>query len=263
MINLKEAQSLVIETVKKAFADSKIFCAENHVNGKELRDIVSDVDLFMEKRIVDTLRVKYSDHFFSAEEAGEAKIKNPDESYYEWVIDPIDGTINYVAGLPFFTTSVCLKFCNELVMGVIIHHVNGDVYTAIKGGGAYKNGERIHVSGVKSAKDSVLSFMLTSHYDEAQTDWILKIVRKLSLNTRGLRLLVSQAYELALIACGQLDGTVCIKSRGFSSSAGALLVQEAGGMVTDLYGKERTSKATSLLVSNGILHDELVKLINE
>jgi myo-inositol-1(or 4)-monophosphatase len=75
-------------------------------------------------------------------------------------------------------------------------------------------------------------------------------------------LLVSQAYELALIASGQLDGTVCIKSRGFSSSAGALLVQEAGGMVSDLYGKERTKQSTSLLVSNGLLHEELVKLVN-
>lgn len=259
---LREAQNLVIKTVKDAFKDASIFCAENRVRGKELRDIVSDVDLFIEKKVIEILKNKYPNHYFSAEEAGEAMISNPNGDYYEWVIDPIDGTINYVAGLPFYTTSVCLKHCNELVMGVIVHHASGDVYTAIKGDGAYKNGQPIHISKTENVNDSILSFMLTSHYNEEQTDWILDIVRKLSLNTRGLRLLVSQAYELALIASGLMDGTVCIKSRGFSSSAGALLVQEAGGTVSDLYGKERTKQSTSLLVSNGLLHNELVSLIN-
>lgn len=259
---LQEAQELVIEIVKTAYADSQKIYADYSVKGKELRDIVSDVDVYMENRIIEVLKSKYPTHFYSAEEAGEALIDNPDGDYYEWVIDPIDGTINFVAGLPFFTTSVCLKHRNELVLGVIIHHAYGDVYSAIKGNGAFKNGNSIYVSKNMEAKDSILSFMLTSHYDEEQTDWILGIVRNLSLKTRGLRLLVSQAYELALIASGQMDGTVCIKSRGFSSSAGSLLVQEAGGIVSDLYGKERTKQSTSLLVSNGLLHEELVKLIN-
>lgn len=259
---LQEAQELVIEIVKTAYADSQKIYADYSVKGKELRDIVSDVDVYMENRIIEVLKSKYPTHFYSAEEAGEALIDNPNGDYYEWVIDPIDGTINFVAGLPFFTTSVCLKHCNELVLGVIIHHAYGDVYSAIKGNGAFKNGNPIYVSKTVEAKDSILSFMLTSHYDEDQTDWILGIVRNLSLKTRGLRLLVSQAYELALIASGQMDGTVCIKSRGFSSSAGSLLVQEAGGTVSDLYGKERTKQSTSLLVSNGLLHEELVELIN-
>lgn len=259
---LQEAQELVIEIVNTAYVDSQKIYTEYSVKGKELRDIVSDVDVYMENRIIEVLKSKYPFHFYSAEERGEALIKNPNEDFYEWVIDPIDGTINFVAGLPFFTTSVCLKHCNELVLGVIIHHAYGDVYSAIKGGGAFKNGNPIYVSKTAEAKDSILSFMLTSHYDEAQTDWILGIVRNLSLKTRGLRLLVSQAYELALIASGQMDGTVCIKSRGFSSSAGSLLVQEAGGVVSDLYGKERTKQSTSLLVSNGLLHEELVELMN-
>jgi len=260
---LNEAQNIVIETINVAYNDSLKLHSDYSIEKKEHHDIVSDVDVFIEKRIIEVLKTKYPNHFFSAEEAGEALISDPDGDYYEWVIDPIDGTINFVAGLPFFTTSVCLKHRNELVMGVIIHHANDDIYTAIKGNGAYKNGKRIFVSKNPEIKDSILSFMLTSHYDETQTDWILGIVKKLSLKTRGLRLLVSQAYELALIATGQLDGTVCIKSRGFSSSAGALLVQEAGGFVSDLYGNERTKQSTSLLVSNGLLHKELLHLINE
>ena len=258
---LEEAQDLVVETIKKAYVNSLAIRVNHSIKEKELRDIVSDVDVYVENYIIDALKTKYPTHYFSAEEAGEAVIKNSNSDYYEWVIDPIDGTINFIAGLPFFTTSVCLKRGNELVLGVIIHHAYDDVYSAVKGKGAFKNGMPIYVSKNRQVKDSILSFMLTSHYNETQTDWILGIVKKLSLKTRGLRLLVSQAYELALIASGQIDGTVCIKSRGFSSSAGALLVQEAGGLVSDLYGEKRTKQSTSLLVSNGFIHQELLNII--
>lgn len=260
-VNLKEAKNIVEDVVKKAFAiaiqEYKFF----DVQKKEFNDIVTSVDTYMEEKIISTLKTVYPNHFFSSEELGEATIDEISD-VYEWVIDPIDGTINFAAGLPYFTTSVCLKHNDEIVLGVIVHHSTGDVYTAIKGNGAYCNERQIHVSDTSSANNSILSFMLTSHYNESQTDQILSIVRKLSLSTRGLRLFVSQAYEMALIASGLLDGTVCIKSRGFSSSAGSLLVSEAGGKVTDLYGKERTKESTSLLVSNGKLHNELVGIIN-
>ena len=258
----ENALTLTLETVNKAYALSKELCRNNKIQGKELRDIVTDVDLFMEAKIIETLKRSYPNHYFSAEEAGEATVGNLNSDYYEWVIDPIDGTINYVAGLPFFTTSVCLRHKDELVLGAIIHHETGDMYTAIKGRGAFMNGNPIRVSQKRSVEESILSFMLTSHYNEAETNWILDIVRKLSLNVRGLRLLVSQAYELALIASGKMDGTVCIKSRGFSSSAGSLIVQEAGGIVSDIYGSERTKASSSLLVSNGSLHEELIEIIN-
>lgn len=230
---------------------------------KEQRDIVTNVDVFIEERMIHILKNEYPTHFFSSEEAGEALINNNAKDVYEWVIDPIDGTINFASGLPWYSTSLCLKHNNELVIGIVYVHSTKELYSAILGQGSFCNGKPIHVSQTHSLNCSVISFMLTSHYTEQQTDYILRIVRNLSLKTRGLRLIVSQAIELCLIASGRLDGTVCIKSRGFSSSAGALIVQEAGGKVSTIDGGKRDSKATSLLVSNGFIHEELVRVSNE
>lgn len=233
------------------------------IKRKEQRDIVTDADIFIEDEMIARLKSKYPQHYFSSEEVGEAKITGSLSDIYEWVIDPIDGTINYAAGLPWFSTSVCLKHGDKLVIGIVYIHSTKELYSAVKGKGSFCNGQRIFVSNTKDLSDSILSFMLTSHYNESQTDYILGIVRNLSLKTRGLRLIVSQAIELCLIASGKLDGTVCIKSRGFSSSAGALIVEEAGGIVSTIDGGERSSKATSLLVSNGIIHEQLVYECNK
>ncbi len=234
--------------------------AENTL--KEQRDIVTNADIFIESRIIERLRAEYPSHFFSSEEAGEAVIDKNVADVYEWVLDPLDGTINFAAGLPWFSTSLCLKHNHELAVGIVCIHSTKELYSAVRGQGSYCNGKKLHVSATPSLAQSVLSFMLTSHYDEQQTDDMLHIVRNLSLKTRGLRLLVSQAMELCLIAGGKLDGTVCIKSRGFSSSAGALIVQEAGGTVSAIDGGKRGGRAASLLVSNGLIHDELVRACN-
>ena len=252
-----------IKSLKEVLAALSSLKIENEISIKEGRDIVTTSDIFIETELIKKLKQLYPNHYFSSEEKGEALIDNSISDVFEWVIDPIDGTINYAAGLPWFSTSICLKHNDVLVVGIVYLHETKKIYSAVLGQGSYCDDQPIHVSETKTLDKAILSFMLTSHYDEAQTDYILGIVRNLSLKTRGLRLLVSQAYELCLIAEGKLDGTVCIKSRGFSSSAGSLIVQEAGGKVSTIDGGERTSKATSLLVSNGIIHDELVKASNE
>lgn len=263
MIDLIEVRDFAVECLMDILKELEESHLSKEIALKEQRDIVTNTDMFVENRMINRLREHYPNHFFSSEEAGEAIISQNASAIYEWVIDPIDGTINFAAGLPWYSTSLCLKYNNELVLGIVYIHSTGELYSAIAGQGSYCNGAPIHVSNTPSLDQSILSFMLTSHYSEEQTDYILHIVRNLSLKTRGLRLLVSQAFELCLIASGRLDGTVCIKSRGFSSSAGALIVQEAGGKVSTIDGGKRDSKATSLLVSNGIIHEELVKVSNE
>ena len=262
MINLEETKNYAVKSLQEVLEELEKEKLTREVSLKEQRDIVTNIDIYIEKEMIKKLKKQYSNHYFSSEEAGEAKINEEEKDIYEWVIDPIDGTINFAADLPWFSTSICLKHNNKIVIGIVYIHSTKDWYTAILGQGSYCNGKPIHVSNTKTLDKSILSFMLTSHYTEEQTDYILGIVRNLSLKTRGLRLLVSQAIELCLIASGKLDGTVCIKSRGFSSSAGALIVQEAGGKVTTIDGKERDTKANSLLVSNGLIHDELVKESN-
>ncbi len=262
MMNLVEMKEFAVKSLMEVLQELEDAGLKTEISLKEQRDIVTNTDIFVESRMIERLRAEYPSHFFSSEEAGDAVIDKNVTDVYEWVIDPIDGTINFAAGLPWFSTSICLKHNNELVIGIVYIHSTKELYSAVRGQGSYCNGKQIHVSATPSLDQSILSFMLTSHYDEQQTDYILHIVRNLSLKTRGLRLLVSQAVELCLIAGGKLDGTVCIKSRGFSSSAGALIVQEAGGKVSTIDGGKRDSKATSLLVSNGLIHDELVGVCN-
>ena len=262
MMNLVEMKEFAVKSLMEVLQELEDAGLKTEISLKEQRDIVTNTDIFVESRMIERLRAEYPSHFFSSEEAGDAVIDKNVTDVYECVIDPIDGTINFAAGLPWFSTSICLKHNNELVIGIVYIHSTKELYSAVRGQGSYCNGKQIHVSATPSLDQSILSFMLTSHYDEQQTDYILHIVRNLSLKTRGLRLLVSQAVELCLIAGGKLDGTVCIKSRGFSSSAGALIVQEAGGKVSTIDGGKRDSKATSLLVSNGLIHDELVGVCN-
>lgn len=229
------------------------------VQKKELRDIVTSIDIHLERYIINELKNIYPTHFFSSEERGRYLCSNND--IYEWIIDPIDGTINFASGLPFYTTSVCLKHNDDLLLGIVYDKSNNDYYYAIKNQGAYLNEKKIRVSKNTDIGNSILTFMLTSHYNENQTEEILDIVRKLSNRVRGMRLLVSQALELCYIACGKIDGTVCIKSKGFSSSAGTLILREAGGKATDLTGKEFEMGSTSLLATNGNIHADILNIL--
>jgi len=230
---------------------------------KERLDIVSEVDIEVENEIIDTLRKHYPHHYFSSEEAGKAKREDGISNRYEWIIDPIDGTINFVSGLPFFSTSIALQRNGKTLLGVIHNPHSGEIYTSIAGRGCFLNGKKLRASEKHDLGDSVFSFMLTSHYDEKQIESILRIVKGLAMVSRGLRLYVSQAIELGYIASGKLEGTVCIKSRGFSAAAGVLLVREAGGMVTDIHGYEFGNSSRSLLATNSVLHGELLEILSE
>lgn len=242
--------------VIKSFQEKKIATYR-----KEERDIVSEVDIEAENEIIGTLRKHYPHHYFSSEEAGKAKRENSLSNRYEWIIDPLDGTINFVSGLPFFSTSIALQRNGKTLIGVILNHHSGEIYTSITGRGSFLNGKKLRVSEKRDLGDSVFSFMLTSHYDEKQIESILRIVKRLAMVSRGLRLFVSQAIELAYIATGKLEGTVCIKSRGFSAAAGVLLVREAGGIVTDIQGYRFGNSSRSLLATNSVIHGELLEIL--
>ena len=225
------------------------------VDKKELNDIVTTVDLEAENAIISEILLAFPSHGIKSEETSPQESQKP----YQWVIDSLDGTINYTAGLPFYSVSVALQKDGLTILGVIVAGELDDLFIALRDHGAFKNYLPIAVSNNTALGDSVVSFMLTSHYKDDQKDKILNIVSNVSPQVRGLRLLVSQALELAYIASGRLDGHICIKSRGFSAAAGVLLIQEAGGKVTDLDGVDFSNDSRSLLASNTLLHEMLVK----
>jgi len=242
--------------VKKAGEIIKSFRGSNlKVWRKTGYDIVSEVDLSAEKAIVEYLKNLFPGHSFLSEELNSI-LKGT--SKFQWIVDPLDGTINYISGLPLFSVSVALQEDGKTMLGVIYNPVTGELFTSIKGCGSFINGRKLRVSDNLDLGNSVLSFMLTSHYSKEDIKRVIDYVGKLSMQCRGLRLYVSQALELAYIASGIMDGTFCIKSRGFSAAAGALIVREAGGKVTDLHGVEFDNSSRSLLVTNSLLHDKIL-----
>ena len=212
----------------------------------------------METKIIEKIREIFPEHSIYSEEKGEI-IGN---SEYTWYIDPIDGTINFAAGIPIFSTSVALKKNDETIFGIVIDYNQNNVYYAFKGKGAYCNEEKIEVSDNDKLKDSILSFCLTSHYSNEHIKDVLNVEEKLAPKVRGLRLIVSAAIELCWCASGKIDGVINVKpSIGLSSAAGKLFVEEAGGKITNLKGEKR-NRIDTLLVTNGKIHDELVKVLN-
>ncbi len=244
------------ELVMKAYNQAKDMKNTN-IKNKELNDIVTDVDIFMENKIVTAIKNWFHSHSIYAEESGEVD-KN---SEYEWLIDPIDGTINFASGLPLFATSIALRKNGDTILGVIFDYSQNDIYYCIKGQGAFCNGKPIHVSECQNLNNSIISFCLTSHYNDKHIKDVLNIEEKLASKVRGLRLIVSAAIELAWCASGKIDGCLNVKpSIGLSSAAGKLLVQEAGGKVTNLEGNLRENIDT-MLVTNGKIHNEIVSTI--
>ena len=249
----------VVSIVKKAYRKANRLKSENIVENKELNDVVSSVDRFMETEIIAGLKRFYPEHGFIGEEFGQ---QNESQKEYDWLIDPIDGTINYIAGIPLFGTSVALRRNKTIILGVVFDWTSNDVYYAIIDKGAYKNKDKLTVSDTKELKDSIVTLCLTSHYNEEHTKEIIETITKLSPKVRGLRLIVCSTVELGWLASGKTDGMINIKpSIGLSSAAGKLLVTEAGGVVTNILGKPR-KEIDTLLVTNGLIHDEILKALN-
>lgn len=240
----------------KAYEESK--CLKNKINYKELNDIVTATDSYIENKVIEFIKFNFPEHSIYSEEGGSKDLIN---SKYKWLIDPIDGTINFAADLPLFTSSIALMSDKQIILGLIIDYSRNDIYSCIKGKGAYLNGEKISVSDCDRLNDSIVSFCLTSHYSYKYIIDTIKVEERLAPHVRGLRLIVSTALELAWCACGKIDGVLNVKpSIGLSSAAGKLLVKEAGGYVTNLQGKKRKDVDT-MLVTNGKIHNQIIEKI--
>lgn len=256
-IDFKFVQEFIV-IIKNAYNEAMKISNKN-IRNKELNDIVTDIDVFMEDKIVKAIKEMFPNHSIYAEESGEVN----NNSEYEWLIDPIDGTINFASDIPLFATSVALRKNGDTILGIIIDYSQDDVYYCIKGQGAFCNGKHINVSKNDKLNNSIISFCLTSHYNDKHIKEVLKIEEKLASKVRGLRLIVSTAIELAWLASGKIDGCLNVKpSIGLSSAAGKLLVQEAGGKVTNLQGNIRENIDT-MLVTNDNIHKEIVLVIND
>lgn len=224
----------------------------NKVEQKGLNDLVSYVDKEAEKIIVERLSLVLPEADFITEE-GTGSV---DGKEYTWIIDPLDGTTNFIHGLPIFSVSIGLKYRNEIVLGVVYEINFDECFYASKGNGAFCNGKPIHVSPAKTLGESLIGtgFPYSAF---GQIDNYLGVLRLLMEKCHGLRRMGSAAVDLCYVACGRQDGFFEYDLKPYDVAAGVIIIQEAGGRVTDfemggdyIFGKK-------IVATNGLIHDEL------
>lgn len=224
---------------------------------KDRRDVVAEADMHIEREITAIIRRNFPRHNILTEESHHEEM----ESEYLWVIDPIDGTVNFSKKYPIYAVSIGLMKAGKILRGFVYVPPLGKFYSATKGHGAFCNGKKITVSKTDEIKDSLLSVMLTSHYDDSENERSLDVIRKANMHTRGVRIVVCEAAELCFVAEGILDANVvCVKADLYGATAGQLIVSEAGGKLTNLAGDAFGINSDSILATNGRLHPALISL---
>ncbi|MBE0509295.1 MAG: inositol monophosphatase [Chromatiales bacterium] len=227
------------------------------VDSKSRNDFVSDVDRLAEQEIIKTLRKAYPDHAILAEESGAASHGNDE---YQWVIDPLDGTTNFLHGFPQFAVSIALLYRGKLDQAVVYDPISQELYTASKGGGAQLNGRRIRVAARKNLDGALLGTGFPFRRHEL-LDVYLETFRALFKDTAGIRRPGSAALDLAYVAAGRLDGFWELDLNSWDMAAGALLVAEAGGKVGDFGGGEDYLESGNVIAGNLDVFAAMQKLI--
>ena len=222
---------------------------------KHAHEYATEADRDAENAIVNTIKKAYPDHGFLAEESGKQGTGD-----YQWIIDPLDGTTNFLHGLPQFSVSIALKHRNELVTAVVYDPTREELFTADRGNGAYLNDRRIRVTGIKSLEGALLGTGIPFR-DQRFVDSYLGMMKALIRDTAGIRRPGSAALDLAYVAAGRFDGFWELGLAPWDFAAGALLVREAGGVVSDLSGGDRYFETGNILAGGLKVHQDLVKKV--
>lgn len=221
-------------------------------------NLVTEMDMRSERAIVETLQAAFPDHGILAEE--ETNIRN--ESGLQWIIDPLDGTTNYAHGYPCFSVSIALEQEGEVIAGVVYDPMRDELFTAGKGQGAFLNGSRLRVSAVDTLIKSLLSTGFPYDRKECERN-NLDYFRDLLMASQEVRRDGSAALDLCAVAAGRFDGFWELKLKPWDVAAGSLMVREAGGTVSDLAGNPVRLDAGEILASNGRIHGQMVRVLQE
>jgi myo-inositol-1(or 4)-monophosphatase len=213
---------------------------------KARNDWVSDVDLSAEQAIVQTLQRAYPDHTIMAEEGGQLSGADSD---YVWIIDPLDGTTNYLREIPQYAISIALRYKGRLEQAVVYDPLKEELFTATRGAGAFLNSRRIRVSGRKDLDGALLGTGIPFREDQ-DLERFLSSLRHLIPGTAGVRRPGSAALDLAWVACGRFDGFWEMGLQPWDMAAGLLLVQEAGGVVSDWQGNPDVMRRGDVVAAN-------------
>lgn len=222
---------------------------------KQTNDYISEVDQASEQIIIETIRKAYPNHAILAEESGES---GKDE--FQWIIDPLDGTTNYIHGFPQFSISIALLYRGRLESAVVYDPMRDEMFTAGRGHGAQLNDRRLRVTDRKSLKGALLGTGIP-YNDQRFMDPYLAMMKSLAKDTAGIRRPGSAALDFAYVAAGRIDGFWELGLSVWDFAAGTLLVQEAGGIVTDIGGGDRYLETGNVIAGNLKVHREMAQTI--
>ena len=225
------------------------------VTEKGKNEYVSEVDRNAEQAIIKVLRGKFPQHAILAEESG-----SHGGNDYQWIIDPLDGTTNYLHGFPQFSISIALKVRGRLEAGVVYDPIKEEMYTASRGEGALLNDHKLRVTHRKGLHGALLGTGIPFR-DFRFTENYLGMLKDLIQDTAGIRRPGSAALDFAYVAAGRLDGFWELGLAPWDFAAGALLVREAGGMVTDIAGGERFLETGNVIAGGIKVHNAMLRCI--
>jgi myo-inositol-1(or 4)-monophosphatase len=219
-------------------------------------DLVTEVDKKSEEIIINFINKEYPGHAVLAEESGAHK----SSSEYLWVIDPIDGTVNFAHGLPIFAVSIGVQKKGETICGVVYDVMNNTIYSAEKGSGSYRSGSKLHVS---TNNDLSKSMLVTGFpYNVAENpDHAIERFNAFVINSRAVRRLGSASLDMCYVASGVFDGFWEVHLHPWDVCAANLIVEEAGGIVTNFKGEKVDIYSTQFLASNGLVHQKMIDVL--
>ncbi len=220
-------------------------------------DLVTDADRASETLILKRLRRAFPGHAILAEERRGRRFLRPE---LEWIVDPLDGTTNWVHGFPHVAVSIALRKAEQVELGVVYDPLRRELFAGVRGRGAWLNGRRIRVSATRNLRDALLGSGFP--YDcRKKADFYLTFVRAFLERSRGFRRTGSAALDLCYVACGRLDGFWEWYLKPWDTAAGGLIVQEAGGCLSDFLGRPHRLSGGQTLAANPFLHQQMVAVL--
>lgn len=220
-------------------------------------NLVTEADLASEKLIIERIKSYYPKHSILAEESGSSVVDG--ESVWKWIIDPLDGTTNFAHGYPCFAVTIALEHAGEIVVGVTFDPTRNELFAAEKGQGATLNNKPIRVSETDKLANSLL--VTGFPYNFKQKENFARHLTDFLLEARGVRRDGSAAIDLAYIACGRFDGFWEEGLNPWDIAAGILLINEAGGQITDYQGLQIDLYNPPICASNGLIHQEMLEVL--
>jgi len=255
---MMQLKLFAVDLARKAgFLLKERFNQKHQINYKGDINLITEADKMSEDLIIAAISRSFPDHGILSEESpvitGAGKMR--------WIIDPLDGTTNYAHGYPVFCVSIALEKEGEVILGVIYDPMREEMFVSVRGEGAYLNDKKLAVSSLKDISRSLLATGFPYDIRESKEN-NLDYFNAMAVNVQAIRRAGAAALDLAYLAAGRFDGFWELKLKPWDTAAGCLLVTEAGGVISDIAGGKWQLQSPSLLASNGLIHEQMIKVLS-